>query len=71
MRKQFLFVEGQTIVAFVTKGEKFADCSSYSEVTARVRCKVREDWRCQLGSGGGKWCTHPIYRWWKGLRGSP
>ena len=40
MRKQFLFVEGRTVVAFVSQGEKFADCSSFSDVTARVQCKV-------------------------------
>ena len=56
VRKQFLFVEGRTVVAFVTKGEKFADCSSYSEVTARVRCKVSVGirWWQVVYPGGGR-----------------
>ena len=41
MRKQFLYVDNRTIVAFVTKGAKFANCSMFEEVTARVQCKVR------------------------------
>ena len=55
VRKQFLFVDGKTIVAFVTKGLKFADCSSISEVTARVQCKVREDREGEQG-----WCDHSV-----------
>ena len=55
MRKQFLFVDGRAIVAFVTKGEKFADCSSVSEMTARVQCKVRED------KEGGKNCLFILF----------
>jgi len=40
IRRQLLFVDGKTILAFVTKGAKFADCSSYTEVTSQVDCKV-------------------------------
>ena len=40
IRKQLLFVEGKTILAFVTQGSKFADCSSFTEVTSQVDCKV-------------------------------
>ena len=40
-RNQLLFVEGKTILAFVKRNEKFADCSSYEEVTTEVECKVR------------------------------
>ena len=39
-RRQLLFLEGKTILAFVSNGKKFADCSSYTEVTAMVGCKV-------------------------------
>ena len=39
-RRQFLFVEGKTILAFVPKGQKFTSCPSYTEVTTSVDCKV-------------------------------
>ena len=41
VRKQFLILNGEAILGFVTKGKKFANCSSYTEVTANVDCKVR------------------------------
>ena len=40
VRKQFLILNGEAILGFVTKGEKFANCASYTEVTAQVDCKV-------------------------------
>ena len=40
VRKQFLILNGEIILGFVTKGKKFANCSSYTEVTASVDCKV-------------------------------
>ena len=40
-RKQFLIVDGKTVYAFVKKGEKFAACSSFSDRTCDVKCKVR------------------------------
>ena len=39
-RRQFLFMDGRTILAFVPRGQKFTQCSSYTEVTAQVDCKV-------------------------------
>ena len=42
-RKQFLFMEGKTILAFVPRGKKFTECSSYTEVTTQVDCKVSSD----------------------------
>ena len=33
-------MEGKTILAFVRRGNKFADCSSYTEVTSQVDCKA-------------------------------
>ena len=39
-RRQFLFMDGKTILAFVPVGQKFTQCSSYTEVTAQVDCKV-------------------------------
>ena len=39
-RRQFLFMEGKTILAFVPRGKKFTECSSYTEVTTQVDCKV-------------------------------
>ena len=40
VRKQFLILNGQAILAFVRNGKKFADCDSYTEVTSMVDCKV-------------------------------
>ena len=40
-RRQLLFVDGKTILAFVTQGSKFTNCSSFTEVTSQVNCKVR------------------------------
>ena len=40
VRKQFLILNGQAILGFVTKGKKFTSCTSYTEVTAIVDCKV-------------------------------
>ena len=39
VRKQFLFTNGKIILAFVTNGEQFASCSSFTEVTSSVECK--------------------------------
>jgi len=39
VRKQFLILNGKSVLGFVTKGEKFANCSSYTEVTSSVTCK--------------------------------
>ena len=40
VRKQFLIMNGEAILAFVNKGKKFTACDSYTEVTASVVCKV-------------------------------
>merc|ERR1711874_799021 len=40
VRKQFLILNGEIILGFVTKGKKFTNCTSYTEVTANVDCKV-------------------------------
>ena len=42
-RRQFLFMEGKTILAFVPRGKKFTECSSFTEVTTQVDCKVSSD----------------------------
>ena len=39
-RRQLLHVDGRTILAFVAKGKKFVECSSFTEVTGQVDCKV-------------------------------
>ena len=41
-RKQFLLVDGKDIIAFVKNKEKFANCSSFTEVTVQVDLKVRK-----------------------------
>jgi hypothetical protein len=38
--KQFLLVDGKTIIAFVKKKEKFTNCFSFTDVTNQVQCKV-------------------------------
>ena len=70
-RRQLLFVDGKTILAFVARGSKFADCSSYTEVTSQVDCKANANLEtvslptsCSGGSGSstGKTLTptsHP------------
>ena len=40
VRKQFLIVGEDVILAFVRKGEKFADCKSLKDVTADLSYKV-------------------------------
>lgn len=42
VRRQYLFVDGRTVLAFVTNGEKFAQCPNYTDITADVKCKVME-----------------------------
>jgi len=42
VRRQYLFVDGRTVLAFVTNGEKFAECANYTDITADVKCKVME-----------------------------
>ena len=39
-RRQFLFTDGKTVLAFVPRGQKFYQCSSYTEVTVQVDCKA-------------------------------
>merc|ERR1719510_258331 len=59
-RRQLIFVDGKTILAFVARGSKFADCSSFTEVTTKVKCKavanldtVSLPSACSGGSTGG------------------
>ena len=40
VRKQFLILNGEPILGFVANGKKFANCTSYTDVTASVDCKV-------------------------------
>ena len=39
-RKQFLLIEGKNIVGFVKNGQKFAECSYFTEVSSQITCKV-------------------------------
>ena len=39
-RKQFIILDGEVMLVFVRRGEKFSQCSSYQDVTAEVDCKV-------------------------------
>lgn len=40
VRKQFLIVDDEVLLAFVKKGQKFAECKQFTEVSADVSCKV-------------------------------
>ena len=40
VRRQYLFVDGRAVLAFVTNGEKFAQCANFTDITADVKCKV-------------------------------
>ena len=40
VRKQFLVLNGEAVMGFVEHGKKFADCSSYTEVTGKIDCKA-------------------------------
>ena len=40
VRKQFIVLNGEAVLAFVANGQKFAECSSYTEVTSKIDCKV-------------------------------
>ena len=42
VRKQFLILDGEPILAFINRGKKFTQCTSYTEVTTSVTCKVRK-----------------------------
>jgi hypothetical protein len=40
VRKQFLILNGSPVLGFVTKKTKFTSCTSYTQVTSNVDCKV-------------------------------
>ena len=42
VRKQFLILDGEPILAFINRGKKFTQCTSYTEVTTSVTCKVKK-----------------------------
>ena len=37
VRKQFLIMNGEPILAFLTQGKKFPECSAYTEVLSRMQ----------------------------------
>ena len=39
VRKQLLIWKGDSILAFIAKGKKFAQCNSTTDVTSSVTCK--------------------------------
>ena len=43
VRKQFLILGGEPILAFINKGKKFTQCISYSEVTSPPVLPARSD----------------------------
>ena len=42
IRRQYLIVDGKTILAFVSSGTKFTACSSTKDITSSISCKVRK-----------------------------
>jgi len=40
VRKQFLILNGNAVLAFVGNGQKFANCSTFTEVTTDIKCKA-------------------------------
>ena len=53
VRKQFLILDGQAVIAFVENKKKFADCSKYKDITESVKCKqVDGADKIDLASGG-------------------
>merc|ERR1712106_890870 len=39
-RRQFLILNGSPVLGFVQKKKKFASCSSYTQITSSLKCKV-------------------------------
>ena len=39
-RRQFAILNNKVLLLYVNKGTKFTDCTSYTDVTANVTCKV-------------------------------
>lgn len=40
IRKQFLIMNNEVILAFLTNGIKFPQCRKYTDVTSKVKCKA-------------------------------
>ena len=47
-RKQFLLVSGKIIVAFIKKGQKFASCSTFNDITVEAIIQVFKSLLCVL-----------------------
>merc|ERR1712126_82965 len=53
VRKQFLILGGEAVIAFVENKKKFADCSKWNNITESVKCKqVDGADKIDLASGG-------------------
>ena len=39
-RRQFLSIEGKVLLAFLTFGNKFWNCETFTEITENIKCKV-------------------------------
>ena len=37
VRRQFMFIYDKVYLAFITKGKKFTDCSTFLDITYKVR----------------------------------
>ena len=42
-RKQLLVLEGEVILAFVERGERFSQCLTYKDISSEVTCQVEAD----------------------------
>merc|ERR1712243_214124 len=53
VRKQFLILDGEAVIAFVENKKKFADCSKWNNITDSVKCKqLNVADKIELASGG-------------------
>ena len=45
VRKQFMVVDGKKTLAFITKGKKFTECSTFLDITSKVKFKRILQWK--------------------------
>ena len=45
VRKQFMVVDGKKTLALITKGKKFTECSTFVDITSKVKFKRILQWK--------------------------
>jgi len=75
VRKQFLILNGEAVIAFVENKKKFASCSSFEDITASVKCKgvdgldtidLESGGQGEENSGGGSGSSGYTQAWLRG-----